>query len=315
MQNVLGVDLNADVEPLFDNATPGTVLLSDGDGAAYRAAATAKTLPTAYRRFIQEILAEQFLTKTETAEVYLTSSASLKADRDKYPTWKPYQGNRSNKKKPALLEPLRQFLANEPDDLPEGMEVQMEHYWEADDTLIMRAHILGDHAVMRSDDKDLRLTPGPYFENSTAVIDRIEGTYGWIGREYTPAGQLKVTGHGTKYFWAQMLYGDAADNIRGLDRYEGKLIGPVKALEVLDPIECENEAANKILWAYAKHGQDALAEAQMLWLRRNESDCAYQYLTELDLDKGIRDWLEQLHRYHAKYKQHIQEQEHATSVL
>jgi hypothetical protein len=300
MRTVLGVDLDADVEPLFDNAVPGTVLLCDGDGAAYRAAATAKTLPTVYRRFCQEILTDMFLARCETAEVYLTASGGKKAYRDLYPTWKPYQGNRNGKKKPALLEPLRQFLANEPLDLPDGIEVQVENFWEADDRLIMRACTLGDTAVLKSDDKDLRLTPGPYFDNKTSSIDRISTRFGWIGEDYTEALKLKVVGHGTKFFWAQMLMGDSADNVRGLDRLDGKLIAEAGTLEYLLPIEDENEAANRILWAYAKHKQDALAEAQMLWLRRSEDDCAYKYFCELDLDPKLRRWVDDLHQYHQK---------------
>lgn len=307
MATILGIDTEAEVPALFDSAVPGTVLLSDGDGAAYRATATAKTLPTAYRRFIQEILTEQFMTKTETAEVYLTSSTARKADRDLYPTFKAYQGNRNGKKKPALLEPLRQYLANDPDGLPDGMEISMEHYWEADDRLIMRAHALGSNAVMRSDDKDLRLTPGPYFEDELAKIDIIDNRFGWIDEAHTPSGYLKIKGHGTKFFWAQMLYGDAADNVRGLDRLNGKLIGERGTLDFLTPIECEVEAANRILWAYAKHKQDALAEAQMLWLRRTEHDCAFKYFMELDLDRSLKDWLTGLNEYHMKYIEHQRE--------
>ncbi len=301
MGTVLGIDLSEDAEPLFDSAVPGTVLLSDGDGAAYRAAATAKTLPTAYRRFIQEILTEQFLTKTACAEVYLTASTSKKAHRALYPTWKPYQGNRNGKRKPALLEPLRQYLADNPEDLPDGIDIQMEHFWEADDRLIMRAVALGDSAVMRSDDKDLRLTPGPYYENDTGVIDRIPDRYGWIKESHTEAGTLKVKGHGTAYFWAQMLMGDTADNVRGLDRLQGRQVGARGALEFLQPLEGENDAANRILWEYARHKQDALAEAQMVWLRRSEDDCAYKYLMELDLDKSLKDWITSLHEYHQKH--------------
>lgn len=303
MQTVLGIDLNAEVEPLFESTVPGTVLLSDGDGPAYRAAATAKTLPTAYRRFIQEILAEQFVTKTATAEVYLTASTAKKADRELYPTFKPYQGNRNGKKKPALLEPLRQYLANDPEGLPEGMEVQMEHYWEADDRLIMRAHILGEHAVMRSDDKDLRLTPGPYYENSTASIDRISDRFGWIAEDFTPSGSLKIKGHGTAFFFAQLLHGDMADNVRGIDRLHGKLCGPVATLKYLSSVDSEDEAANRILWEYAKIGQDVLAEAQMLWLRRDEQDCAYRYLMELNLDQDLKVWLTKLNDYHREILQ------------
>src|SRR5690554_2162609 len=216
MRTVLGVNLDDEVEPLFENAVAGTVLLLDGDGAAYRAAATAKKLDTVYRRFIQEILTDMFLTRAETAEVYLTASGGSKAHRDLYPTWKPYQGNRNGKKKPPLLEPLRQMLANEPPDLPDGVEVGVEHFWEADDRLIMQACALGDSGILKSDDKDLRLTPGPYYECSTGKIDKIDGRFGWIGETYTEAGKLKVIGHGTKFFWAQMLMGDSADNVRGL---------------------------------------------------------------------------------------------------
>lgn len=301
MRTVLGVNLDEEVAPLFESATPGTVLLCDGDGAAYRAAATTKTLATAYRRFLQEVLTDQFLTKTAVAEVYLTASSSNKADRNLYPTYKPYQGNRNGKRKPPLLEPLRQFLENSPPDLPDGMEIGVERYWEADDRLIMRAHVLGSNGVIRSDDKDLRLTPGPYFDNATGTVLTIPNRYGWIAEGHTEAGHLRVKGHGTKFFWAQMLMGDTADNVRGLDRLDGKLVGERGALDYLVPIDCEVEAANRILWAYARHKQDALAEAQMLWLRRSESDCAYEYFMELDLDVGLKQWLTQLHEYHQKH--------------
>jgi len=41
-----------------------------------------------------------------------------------------------------------------------------------------------------------------------------------------------------------------------------------------------------------------LAEAQCLWLRRSLDDCAYKYLSELDLHPQLRAWMDMLHEYH-----------------
>lgn len=300
MMNLLGVDLSGLGEQ-FEQTVPGRVLLLDGDGAAYRAACTAKTLPTAVSRWMQEVLTEQFITGAQEVRVHLTGQGGAKANRGLYPTFKPYQGNRSGKPKPALLEPLRELLGTEHRlefRVPEEWHVELHRYWEADDALVMDSVQLGDRSVVKSDDKDLRLCPGPYWETKRGKLDVITDRFGWIGEDFTPSLKLKVSGHGTKFFWAQMLMGDSADNVRGLSKLDGKAVAEVGTLEFLQPITNENEAANRVLWAYARNGQDALAEAQMLWLRRSHTDCAYRYLSELDLDANLRTWIDQLHDYH-----------------
>ena len=135
-------------------------------------------------------------------------------------------------------------------------------------------------------------------ETKRGKLDVITDRFGWIGEDFTPSLKLKVSGHGTKFFWAQMLMGDSADNVRGLSKLDGKAVAEVGTLEFLQAITDENEAANRVLWAYARNGQDALAEAQMLWLRRSHTDCAYRYFSELDLDANLRTWINQLHDYH-----------------
>ena len=181
-----------------------------------------------------------------------------------------------------------------------------------DAAIVQDGVLYGARSVTKSDDKDLRLTPAPFYESEKGKIDVLpEGDrFGWIDAGYTPSLALRVKGHGTKFFWAQMLMGDTADHVRGLERWEGKLIAEAGTLDVLGPVEDENEAANRILWAYAKIGQDALAEAQVLWLRRSEQDCAYRYRRELDLDKNLRTWLDQLNDYHqAVIKQKLEERD------
>lgn len=302
---VLGVDLSS-LDNQFDAAVPGRVLLLDGDGAAYRAAATAKTLPTAVRRFITEVLTDMFNTQSSEVRVHLTGRGGAKAGRALYPTAKPYQATRSGKAKPPLLEPLRDLLGT-PEAVSAGVPAEwylnLHRYWEADDALTMDSLVYGARGVVKSDDKDLRLVPGPYWEEKRGKLDVLApgDRYGWIDQDFTPSLKLKVKGHGTKFFWAQMLMGDKADNIQGLSRLDGKLIGEAGTLDFLSKIDDEDEAANRILWAYARNGQDALAEAQMLWLRRTEQDCAYRYISELNLDGDLRKWLDQLHQYHTAF--------------
>ena len=274
-------------------------LILDADGAAYRASATAKTMPTVLRRFVSEVLEQMFLTNSSDCRLHLTAAGGYKGGRSLYPSFKPYQGNRTGKSKPALLEPLRELLGTQQAvdmGLPEEWYVKLNRYWEADDTCIMDAYTLKDTGIIVSDDKDLRLTRYPYFESSLCAVSTIKDRFGYVA-DSTTGGSYPI-GHGTKYFWLQMLMGDAADNIRGIDKLDGRNCGKAAAMCFIQDEQDENECANKVMWAYVRNGQDALAEAQLLWMRRHEEDCALTYLLELELEKPIRDWLIELDRYH-----------------
>lgn len=263
----------------FGGFTPGRVLLIDGDGPAYVAASTVKTLPTAIKRFQSLVLEQMFLANAESAEVHLTASGSLKAGRFNIRATKPYQGNRDNKAKPSLLEPLRDAMAHPSNWLPE-FEVFNHRILEADDAMIIAAYRLGKLGVIRSDDKDLRMTPGPYFEiDSNKIIEA--GDFGHLIEKYTPSGQFKCLGYGKKFFWAQMLMGDTADNIAGLTKLDGKLCGPRCAYDLLSGMNSESAVANAVLAAYRRNSQNPLPEGYLLWLLRTEQDSFWTYLTEL----------------------------------
>jgi hypothetical protein len=299
--HLLGVDTDS-LKPQFDSAVPNRVLLLDGDGPCYQVTNTAKTLDTAIRQYVKKVMEYMFMVNCSTVRIHLTAKRSVKAHRAWYPTVKPYQGNRAGKPKPPLLEALRSAIAHrhsmEDGSIPLDWSVFLHDYWEADDGLVQDSLFYADNGVIWSEDKDLRLSRGPYYELSTGRIDYIDNAYGHISEAFTEGGSLKVKGHGTKFFWCQMLMGDSADHVKGIQRLNGKLCGEAGALEFLQPIGSEDEAANQILWAYAKAKQQFLPEAEVLWLRRHAHDSAYQYIKSLDLDKNLRNWLEQSHQMH-----------------
>lgn len=290
------------VMPIFDDLpaqfpppVQGRILLLDSDFPAYQAAATVKNLDTAVRRFQTLVETQRFLVNAETVRVHLTESGCQKLRRFDYPTVKPYQANRDGKAKPPLLGPLRRAIPT----------LDWEPHWsihswrdrEADDGLMMDALLYGDRAIMVSGDKDLNITPGPLWIADEGRIDYIPDRFGWIKLKQTTNGN-KVVGHGTRFYWCQMLMGDTADNVQGIIRLNGKLCGAVGAYNALEGITSESDAAEFVLRAYMAAQQNPLAEAECLWLRRSLDDTAHAYLSELGLPDYLQQWLDSLHQYH-----------------
>lgn len=287
---VRGIDLSK-LGDQFHGFVQGRTLIIDGDGPAYVAAATVKTLPTAVSKFQQIILTQMFLAEAEHAIVHLTASDSYKAGRYNIIATKPYQGQREGKAKPPLLEATRQAAALKQNWCPE-YEVVMNRLLEADDAMIIDAYRLGEHGVIRSDDKDLRMTPYPYWcQESSRIVD--PKGFGTLHVSHTPSGTMKLLGYGLKFFWAQMLMGDTADNIAGLTRLNGALCGPAGAFKYLNPARTENEAANLVIDAYRQNDQNPLPEGWLLWLLRRPTDTFWLYLNELEFSPANRAFLDE----------------------
>ena len=273
----------------FGGIKPGTTMILDGDSLCYVVAAKFKTVPTCIRHFQMQVLTLLFLTKAESAIVHLTASDSLKAGRHNIIAAKPYQGNRTGKAKPSLLEPVRQAVADESNWLPE-YRVEYHRELEADDACMMDSYRLKDSGILVSDDKDLRATPYPYYERKQGKVMTAAG-FGDIWPERTDGGTYKLEGQGIKFFHAQMLMGDAADNVTGLTKYKGGLVGPAKTFELLGKIEDESESMNFILDAYRENDQNPLPEGWLMWLLRWPGDNFWQYLQSLDLLDRNREFL------------------------
>ena len=289
--------------------TPGRMLILDGDGPCYEATASAKKLETAIKRFETTVLTLLFLTGCSDVTIHLTPKGCVKCNRSKYPSVKPYQGNRVNKKKPPLLEVLRWHLLTVGLPHREDWSIQGSQWFEADDTMMIQSYQLKENGLIWSEDKDLCITPYPYWLAKSARRSVLTDTFGFISATCTPAGTAKVIGHGRKFFWCQMLMGDSADNVAGLTRLDGKLCGPVAAYNFLEKFTDETECANAVLSAYIRNGQNPLAEAELLWLRRTPEDSAAMYLLSLDLAPEIKRYIQELDEYHKQYMEYHRDDE------
>lgn len=285
---VKGVDVAA-LPSQFDGYVQGRTLILDGDGPAYVVSSTVKRLDTAIRRFQQAVLTEMFMTKAQLCRVHFTASGSHKAGRFSIKAVKPYQGNRKGKAKPALLEPLRQAMSN-PENWLEEFDVILHHVLEADDGMMQDAYRLKGDGIIWSDDKDLRMTPYPYYDKASGVV-RPGEPFGHLEMKYTGAGTAKCVGQGPLFFWAQMLMGDTADNIQGVLRLDGKQCGPAGAYAALAKAKDINDAANTVLDAYRAIDQNPLPEGWLLWLLRYEGDTFWKYLGELELSESNRNYI------------------------
>lgn len=286
MALIKGID-TATLPEQFAGCIAGRTLITDGDGVAYRVAATVKRLDTAIRRFQQEMLTQAFLTKSSRIRVHLTASGSDKAGRYRIIGAKPYQGNRTNKAKPALLEPLREAMANRENWLEEFDFVHLHRELEADDAMMHDAYQLKENGVIWSDDKDLRMTPYLYWEKDTGVLQKPE-PIGKLWLKSTTAGTQKCLGQGPLFFWAQMLMGDTADNVQGILTLNGTKCGAVGAFTALEAVQSIHEAANTVLDGYRSIDQNPLPEGWLLWLLRWPGDTFWQYLQELYLTEENR---------------------------
>lgn len=166
---------------------------------------------------------------------------------------------------------------------------------EADDALALaaiEAARVGTPAIIASRDKDLRQVPGRHYSWACGADQPEIPPYDVSGigelsvktSVYPSGTSYKLLGNGLKFFYGQLLVGDSVDNIAGCPK-----VGPVKAFEVLNGLETEEEmyqaCAGLYHLRYGDKWKEALEEnARLLWLIQDpswvtieEADGAYKY--------------------------------------
>jgi len=223
-----------------------TKVIIDADIIAYRAASSTEgqhpddTLDKV-DTLMNYVVAETVLfPSADNLEVYLTGKGNFRYEVAKTA---PYKGNRKDVVKPTNLPAARQHLIDE-----WGAVVSQGE--EADD-LIGIASCIGDPetTVVCTIDKDMMQLQGWNY-------NFVKDTWTHITKE-----------SGDKFFYTQILTGDAADHIKGIHR-----VGPVKAGKILDGLTTEQELYEACVKAYDGDIERVLENARLLWLRRYEGE-------------------------------------------
>ena len=182
--------------------------------------------------FLEDLLMFD-LVDCEEHELFLTGKTNFRHD---IAVTEPYKGNRKGKEKPKHLPLLREYLQT-------AWAAKVSEGQEADDDIAIRATELKDDCIIVSIDKDFKQVSGWH--------------YNFVKREKS----YVTPEEGLRFFYKQILTGDAADNIKGLHR-----VGDVKATKMLADAKTELELYRCCVEAMGK--ERVLENARLLWLRR-----------------------------------------------
>ena len=218
-------------------------VLVDGDIIAYRAAFSTQDLsPKDATDKVGDLL-DYILEQTvlfpdpDDYQVYLTGSGNFRHDIAKSHV---YKGNRKEADKPIHLSHVRQYLVDNHRAIVSNGE-------EADDLIAIEATRLGPSTIVASIDKDMLQIPCRHYNFNKNL--------------WTDVGEWD----GLKFFYKQILMGDAADNIIGLYK-----VGPVRADKMLDGCKTEQDLYDRCVAAYSDDKDRVIENARLLWLRRFE---------------------------------------------
>jgi 5'-3' exonuclease len=228
---------------------------------------------------------------TDNAKVFLTSNDKSNF-RFEIAKTLPYKGNRDKKYNPKAAEKpfhyntLRRYILSNYN----SVEIYGQ---EADDAMaIAQMAYIDDpyfETVICTIDKDLHQVPGKHYNFVTEKLFTATdpGELELVESEDKKgAKKYKIKGFGCKWFYAQMLLGDSADNIPGL-----KGFGPVKVFNILNKFNTEKDLYDKVKGLYLDRLEDEMTEedicnrvyevADLLWMRRKEGEMKSDWLKSL----------------------------------
>lgn len=239
------------------------IALIDADIVAYRCAATCKEgdgVEVALLRtdkLMREILEKVGATAYR---AFLSGSDNFRKVINP-----DYKANRKDMIPPQYLQDCREYLVTE-------WKAKIADGQEADDELgIAQIYKYAEEGgilaptIICSIDKDLHMIPGRHFN--------------WVKDEFSSYDCQEAD----KFFWKQLLIGDKADNIFGVDG-----LGPVKSSKLIDPLETDQDCLEVVLDKYNNDIQRFAMNAACLWIKRHEESEWHK-----DLDLILNDDLQQ----------------------
>lgn len=219
---------------------PGRIVHIDADFLAYQVTAESddpenqKSYEDMQHNAEVAVEALRSLAAAEHVHLHLTPGESNKGGRYNLAIIREYQGNRKDKPKPRYLGIMRRWLA-------ERFTGTLHTLCEADDGMSSSQYAAiargeGNLSIIASKDKDLRMVPGLHLDWDTGEITESTefGSVELVERQSALGTRSKkLVGHGQKWFWAQMLTGDTADNISGLPLVSGAILNTLKPTQAV----------------------------------------------------------------------------------
>lgn len=265
----------------------GSTLSIDADYACYFCAGGPDTSPGQARQIARSKFSSlQTMTGATSIRLHLTAQGSHKGHRYLIATVKPYQGKRTGHK-PKNWAALRQWLETYNG---QAYKVSQMLTREADDSIAYLSSVIPHHLhFIATADKDMRQLPGMHINWATYHITEVKPddfrVVGVDGLVYGPA-----------WFWQQMLQGDGADDIPGLEGHpdgpRGQ-VGDKTAAEWIGRVNSNEEASEFVAQCYleyygAKDWAERFAEqAMLLWLRRDKGADMLDFTKHLPLPPAV----------------------------
>lgn len=289
----------SDMSPVILPMNPSTDLHVDGDYCAYYFSGNDETsLALAKRNMIDALtVAARVAGAGGQVVVHLTAGGSEKGGRYKIATVKEYQAQRGGSK-PKNWQGMRDWLEGGKTLAGTKFRVVTWEDREADDGVAAAAYYAlsqGRVPAILSRDKDFRMIPGRHVVWTT--LDRHEFKAGEFSSK-GPDGEL----YGEAWFWHQMLQGDSADNIPGLEKQPAVKAGEFKAcgescaqLHLAEATTREQayDVVSQLYAAYygASWPDRFVEQAALLWLRTDKEAYVGDFMRVIPDTLDIRDLL------------------------
>ena len=250
-------------------------LLIDGDISRYELGAVCQSVEMHFgvpvarphsERKVREVV-DRFIngiverTDCDGFELFLSAGTNY---RTQIAVTNPYKGQRTAPK-PYHWRTVGEILCSD-------YGAYIVHGAEADDALSIFGRMDPDQTIIASRDKDLRIVPCYHYswrcgESQPEIPVHKVDELGWVKSVPYKSGGYKLVGEGLKFFYGQVLVGDAIDNYKGCPG-----VGPQKAFSVLNGCNSESELWEATYSTYSsKLGPEAgltllLENARLAWL-------------------------------------------------
>lgn len=267
---------------------PGSVLNVDADFAAYNLAGNDDTSPGQARQNVRtKVDAFLAVTGADKVRMHLTAGESHKGHRFLISTVRAYQGQRKGNRKPKNWQALRTWMETYTGEL---YKFSIMTTREADDSMgLVSALLPWDKNFIATADKDMRMLPGIHVDWSSYRLVKLKpDVFRLDDNELI---------YGPAWFWHQMLQGDTADNIPGLETHKAAPRGQVgeKTAALWLAGATNNKQAFGLVAeryedTYGKAWGERFAEqAMLLWLRRDREADMGDFLKGLNItDRAVK---------------------------